>query len=157
MLVPYDKEGRRSKTPDQPRMWLDLRDDQKVRITPGHNIQGARQPQYMHIGAAKAVKIQGVERQPAPGLGSVLRREEDSGSFVLQIEQATMRLGIWWLEAAQRGAVDVLPIVNTRPAFETAADQEQPKKKAVAVQDGRRRSSSGRRISATGTQKTSST
>ena len=65
VLVPYDDRGRRlpmggddeeegkkafsrSKQAKgaQRRMWLDLREGARVRITPGHNIQGARQPGY---------------------------------------------------------------------------------------------------------------
>jgi hypothetical protein len=32
----------------------------------------------------------------------------------LQIEGVDMRLGVWWLEAAVRGGVDALPLVNLR-------------------------------------------
>merc|ERR1711881_649834 len=92
---------------------------QSVRITEGHNIQGARQPQYLHIGAEKAVKYKGQTRAPAEGRGIVVSRDEDSASFILQIEGEKMRLGIWWLEAAARGAVEALPLVNQRPAFES--------------------------------------
>merc|ERR1719271_922699 len=74
-LVPYDAEGRRLPKGERRWMWLDLSDRQKVRITPGHNIQGARQPQYMHIGAKGPVKHNGKMRQPAVGNGFVMRRE----------------------------------------------------------------------------------
>jgi hypothetical protein len=30
-----------------------------------------------------------------------------------------MKLGLWWLDAAQRGAVQRLPIVNRNPVYET--------------------------------------
>jgi len=133
-LVPYDKDGRRLADPNAKRMWLDLSDGQRVRITSGHNIQGAKQPQYMHIGAAEARKYMGQIRQPGVGLGSVIKREEDSVSFALQIEGETMRLGIWWLEAAIRGSVDVLPIVNENPKFEDSGtdNEEVPAAKAFA-------------------------
>lgn len=111
-LVPYDADGRR--TSDGRRMWLDLSNDQPIRITPGHNIQGAQQPQYMHIGKDK------------PGLGRVSQRDEASCSFMLSIEGAKMRLGIWWLEAAIRGAVEVLPIVNQNPKYEKDAVEAAP-------------------------------
>ncbi|CAJ1374504.1 unnamed protein product [Effrenium voratum] len=113
-LVPYDKDGVRCKR----RMWLDLRRDQAVRITPGHNIQGAKQPQYMHIGAKKAITVGGEVRKPGVGLGTVVSRCDKTCSFVVQIEGVQMRLGIWWLESAMRGGVDVLPIVNQDPVFE---------------------------------------
>merc|ERR1712070_1135444 len=57
VLVPYDAEGRRLPEDARRWMWLDLNERQKVRITPGHNIQGARQPQFMHIGASAPVTI----------------------------------------------------------------------------------------------------
>lgn len=117
-LVPYDADGRRLPVGAGRRMWLDLRRGQKVRVTPGHNIQGARQPQYMHIGAKKPVTVKGETRQPGVGLGEVARRDEETSSFVLQIEGVQMRLGIWWLEAAMRGGVEALPVVNQKPVFE---------------------------------------
>merc|ERR1719428_2192428 len=95
-LVPYDAEGRRLPDGERRWMWLDLSERQKVRITPGHNIQGAKQPQYMHIGASKPVTVKGTTRKPGEGLGCVVSREDASASFILNIEGETMRLGIWW-------------------------------------------------------------
>eukprot|EP00929_Paragymnodinium_shiwhaense_P022692 TRINITY_DN14426_c0_g1_i12.p1 TRINITY_DN14426_c0_g1~~TRINITY_DN14426_c0_g1_i12.p1 ORF type:complete len:724 (+),score=112.19 TRINITY_DN14426_c0_g1_i12:75-2174(+) len=118
-LVPYDANGRRLPAGSKRRMWLDLRAGQLVKITAGHNIQGAGQPQYMHIGGKKAVKSKdGTVHEPGPGLGTVKKRDDETSSFMLEIEGVQMRLGIWWLETAQRGGVDVLPIVNQAPAFE---------------------------------------
>mmetsp|Transcript_87216 Transcript_87216/g.203014 ORF Transcript_87216/g.203014 Transcript_87216/m.203014 type:complete len:139 (+) Transcript_87216:3-419(+) len=114
-LVPYDRDGRRT---SGVRMWLDLNAGQRVRITPGHNIQGAEQPQYMHIGASRPVKYNGETRQPGEGLGTVVKRDDPSASFILRIEGVQMRLGIWWLEAAVRGGVETLPVVNQKPVFE---------------------------------------
>merc|ERR1719158_2104907 len=105
-LVPYDKDGVHLKEGStEPMMWLDLSDGQKGRLTPGHNIQGARQPTLMHIG------VGGVQ-----GLGRVTCRKETY--WLLSIEGVPMKLGIWWMEAAMRGAVGVLPIVNQEPRFE---------------------------------------
>jgi len=118
VLVPYDSHGRRLPNGERRWMWLDLSDRAKVRITPGHNIQGARQPQFMHIGASKPVVHKGVTRKNGEGLGVVVRRDEGTSSFALQIEGESMRLGIWWLEAAARGGPNVLPVVNQRPVFE---------------------------------------
>jgi len=116
-LVPYDADGCRLPEGDRRRMWLDLRDRAKVRITPGHNIQGAKQPMYMHIGATQPVIFRGQKRAPAPGNGTVLRRELDH--FLLNIEGQTMQLGVWWLVSAMNGAAEALPVVNQRPTFET--------------------------------------
>merc|ERR1712139_406468 len=124
-LVPYDAEGRRLPKGDRRWMWLDLSDRAKVRITPGHNIQGARQPQFMHIGASKPVVHKGVTRKNGEGLGVVVRRDEGTSSFALQIEGESMRLGIWWLEAAARGGPNVLPVVNQRPVFEDVKNENE--------------------------------
>eukprot|EP00913_Durusdinium_trenchii_P023727 g22285.t2 len=88
-LVPYDAEGRRL-PPRAKRMWLDLSRGQEVRLTPGHNIQGAKQPQYMHIGAAKPITVKGETRKPGVGLGRVVNRCDKTCSFVLQIEGVQM-------------------------------------------------------------------
>lgn len=118
VLVPYDSDGRRLAHGVNRRMWLDLNNGQMVRVSPGHNIQGARQPQYLHIGASKAKTYLGVTRQPAAGLGTVTRRDERECCFVLCIEGVEMRLGLWWVDAAVRGAVVSLPIVNQDPSFQ---------------------------------------
>ena len=115
-LVPYDKDGRRLPSDDAKWMVLDLEDRAKVRIAPGHNIQGAKQPSYMHIGAARPVVLKGAKRAPAPGNGTVVRRELDH--FVLHVEGEGMKLGVWWLVAAMSGAVEALPVVNQKPVFE---------------------------------------
>merc|ERR1712124_170987 len=92
VLVPYDADGRRLPQGERRWMWLDLTERQKGRITPGHNIQGAKQPQYMHIGASRPVTIKGVTRQPGDGLGCVVSRQDETASFVLDIEGVQMRL-----------------------------------------------------------------
>lgn len=122
-LVPYDRDGRRVRK-GAPQMWLDLSDGARVRITPGHNIQGAGQPQFMHIGAKKLTEHEestrtklGKTMKPGPGLGCVKMRDEEVKAFILDIEGAQMRLGLWWLDAAVRGAVEVLPVVNVDPLF----------------------------------------
>ena len=47
---------------------LDLRDGAKVRLTDGHNIQGAQQPGMMHIGASAPVRMRdGSTRANLPG------------------------------------------------------------------------------------------
>ena len=99
-------------------MWLDLSNGAEIRINPiSHNIQGARQPCYLHIGG-KSRKYKGEKRVAGPGHGKVLARNELSCAFELEVEGAKMKLGLWWLEAAMRGGVEYLPIVNINPAFE---------------------------------------
>lgn len=113
MLVPYDRNGKLlPKNSAEPKMWLDFSDQAKVKICPGHNIQGAKQPIYMHIGRKKPYK----GRAPGMGHGVVIRREETH--WVLSIDGAGMRLGVWWLESAQSGALPFLPLVNLNPEYE---------------------------------------
>jgi len=128
-LVPYDRGGkrlarsRRGKGWEGPLMWLDLRPGTKVRVSPGHNIQGAKQPLFLHIGQEvgkrKPITYKNVKRRPGVGRGTVTKREKYY--FHCQIEGVRMRLGIWWLESAIRGGVTHLPIVNIDPRFDTGA------------------------------------
>ena len=124
VLVPYDKNGQH--TDGQTLMWWDLREAQKIKLCAGHNIQGARQPQLMHIGAPEPFMRKGEKVMPAPGNGVVVRRDDASCSLQLMIEGASMRLGVWWLDAARRGTVESLPIVNIRPEFEIASKAKNP-------------------------------
>jgi len=52
-----------------------------------------------------------------PLSGTVSRRDDAACCFVLEIGGSTFHFGIWWLEAAARGALKMLPITNTNPAF----------------------------------------
>lgn len=110
VLVPYDADGNRS---DTVKMWLDLRPGAQVKLTAGHNIQGAKQPAYMHIGNTQKSTVNG--RRCGPGHGSVVKWDDVRCSVGLEIEGASMRLGQWWLEAAMRGGPDTLPVVNLDP------------------------------------------
>lgn len=119
VLVPYDAEGKRLSGSGAKRMWLDMRRGSRIRLASDHNIQGAKQPQFMHIGAKKEVSYKGVTRKPGPGNGTVTQRDEATSCFLLEVEGVQMRLGIWWLEAAMRGGPERLPIINETPVFES--------------------------------------
>lgn len=127
-LVPYDAEGRRLKDGDDRRMVLDLSNGAGVKITDGHNIQGAGQPAYLHIGASKPYTrpkaYGGQTLQNGPGHGKVHAFSSAQSCFQLQIEGVTMSLGAWWLEAAERGALETLPVVNLKPVFKTTVKEE---------------------------------
>ena len=100
-LVPYSRQGRRVTT--GPRMWLDLSKGARVRLSPDHNCQGARQPVYQHIGASAphvyrwksnrrnitftAISNRGSVRQPGPGEGTVVRFSPKQGGWELQVFQ----------------------------------------------------------------------
>lgn len=129
ILVPYDADGRRltgylseqeiqvearimarsggaskgakAKKDDQ-WMWLDLRDGAAIKLHKNHNCVKAKQPAYMHI---------------TNGFGHVVKRDEDRTSIVVDIQGTEMCLGLWWLDAASRGSVPQLPLVNREPEF----------------------------------------
>lgn len=104
--VPYGPDGQ--KVPSgAPRMLLDLTDGAQVQLAPGHNVQGARQPKYLHIGAADGKH---------PGKGRVVRRT--GAHFTLAIEGVDMHLGVWWLFEARDGLLAALPVVNAKPELE---------------------------------------
>jgi len=120
VLVPYDRDGRRLSPTAMARsdwMVLDLSARMAVKINPDHNIQGARQPMYMHIGATKPHRFKGQTRSPRVGYGVVQERDDETCSYVCNVEGAVMRLGTWWLRAAAAGKVEALPIVNRQPVF----------------------------------------
>ena len=125
-LVPYDAHGQLlPEGSAQPRMWLDLRPGAKIKLCKHHNCQGARQPNSIHIGSKRGQKFNGkaiANAGQCPGLGAVVRWEDATASVKLTIEGTSMRLGVWWLEAAARGGPALLPIVNQQPAFEGAPD-----------------------------------
>ena len=105
VFVPYDERGKRT---DGRKMVLDLRSGQQVMITDGHNLKGAGQPKHQQISTSPQ--------------GRVLRRSPDVSAFILDIEGVEMKLGLWWLDVAKRGAVAQLPVVNVAPRFEAAKE-----------------------------------
>jgi hypothetical protein len=126
VLVPYDKFGMRlSANADPARhwMWWDLTPGREVSLTAGHNIQGAKQPAYLHIGrpdiAPGAVAMFGPQRGAVagPGHSVTVARCKASLCIKLSIEGASMSLGLWWLNAALQGAVPKLPIINRHQKF----------------------------------------
>ena len=112
ILVPYDSEGNRS---TKFKMWLDLRKGARVKLTNGHNCQGAGQPAYLHIGAQKPVEYGGKMRKNGPGHGFVESYNDEIVGITLIIEGQSMVLGQWWIEAAARGGPTSLPVVNVDP------------------------------------------
>jgi NAD-dependent SIR2 family protein deacetylase len=87
-------------------MWLDLKNNSDIKLVSGHNCIGSGQPNFKHI---------------THGKGKVIKRKEGSCSFILDIQGAQMKLGLWWMDSALRGAVDQLPVVNVKPEFEFPA------------------------------------
>lgn len=95
--VPYDSNGKRS---DRVQTCWDLTPGAKLRVSQHNNIEGAQQPAYLGI---------------TPELvGQAL--PVDSRRCCISVKfadcRSTMQLGIWWIDAALRGGVEYLPVVN---------------------------------------------
>ena len=56
-------------------------------------------------------------RQPGAGEGSVVRYSPKHGGWDLKIDGVMMLMGGWWLEAASRGQMDSIPVINMDPIF----------------------------------------
>merc|ERR1712070_332731 len=66
-------------------------------------------------GAADYTAVFDVPRRGAPLTGVASKRDDEACCFHLDIGGSTFHLGIWWLEAAARGALKTLPITNVSP------------------------------------------
>jgi len=95
--VPYDKNGKRS---EKVMTWWDLSPGSKLTVSTHNNIEGAQQPSYLHI----TPKIIG-EALPRDDLACCI-------SIMFGDRKSTMQLGLWWIDAALRGGVEYLPVVN---------------------------------------------
>ena len=115
VLVPYDRNGKKT---EERLMVLDLSKGQRIKLSPSHNCQEARQPLYEHIGAKKPTTYRGRVRQPGPGEGTVVRFSNKNGGWDLTVEGVSMLLGYWWLQAAQRGNLETIPLLNVSPEFQ---------------------------------------
>jgi len=93
MLVPYDKHGRRSSTV---KTYWDLSDGKKVRMSEHNNLEGANQPMDKGL----------------PSVGVSRGRDARLCSIHFNFSGTGKELGLWWLETAQRGGVEYLPVVN---------------------------------------------
>ena len=56
-------------------------------------------------------------RQPGAGEGIVIRWSPRHGGWDLKMDGVMMLLGGWWLEAASRGQLDSIPVINMDPTF----------------------------------------
>lgn len=128
VLVPYNSRGERI-ADDQPRMYWDLQRGAKIKLTPGHNIQGARQPVFMHIGSKRPKGTRTKKGHiRGPGNGIVVSKNNSTNAFEFNIEGASMKLGMWWVEAAEAGELDYLPLVNRKPEYERSRTSSEEKK-----------------------------
>ena len=112
-----------------------------VRLSPQHNCQSAGQPSRAHIGGGELVREGGRVTRRAIGEGRVVRYCATQRAWELEVEGVKMLLGYWWLEAAVRGALSFLPIINIgiKPArFQTIVRQKIMKTQKVAFHSGRK-------------------
>jgi len=97
---------------------IDLQQTQQDGISslnPGHNCQGSKQGSLMHIGGSEAIRYRGTVQRPGPGYGRVVTYNQTHQGWQLQVEGVPMLLGGWWLEAAVRGALEFVPVINYNP------------------------------------------
>ena len=64
-------------------------------------------------------------RQPGAGEGSVVRYSPKHGGWDLKIDGVMMLLGGWWLEAASRGQLASIPVINMDPIFVENTSREE--------------------------------
>ena len=121
VLVPYDRNGKKT---EERLMVLDLSKGQRIKLNPNHNCQDAKQPLYQHIGGKKPTTYRGRVRQPGPGEGTVVRFSNKNAGWELTVEGVSMLLGYWWLQAAQRGNLETIPLLNVSPEFHEKAPAE---------------------------------
>jgi len=95
IIVPYDRNGVLS---TEVKTCWDLSVGEKVRISAHNNIEGAMQP------ADKDLTCDTV--------GTICRRREETCSILIDFNGTKKQLGLWWLETAQRGGMQHLPVVN---------------------------------------------
>merc|ERR1711972_945452 len=87
------------------------------------------------MGSTTYTAVFDVPRQPASLTGTVIRRDDEACCYDLAIGGCTFHLGLWWLEAAARGALGSLPVVNTNPTFALAPKTEEaPNTTASCIQ-----------------------
>jgi len=95
VLVPYDKDGVLSTTV---KTYWDLTPGAKLHISQHNNVEGARQPCDKGITSST--------------VGTVGQHDDRACSIVVNFGSTSKRLGLWWLETAQRGGMKYLPVVN---------------------------------------------
>lgn len=94
--VPYDKNGKKS---NRVQTWWDLSPGATLRVSHHNNIEGAQQPSYLHI--------------TPECVGQALPINHRTCCLSVRFDRSTtMQLGVWWIDAALRGGVDYLPVVN---------------------------------------------
>merc|ERR1712086_1173082 len=92
--VPYDAKGFRS---DKVTTELNLTIGARVRMSANNNVKASGQPVY-----------KGIDETVLGSVTSVNDRV-----ITVTFRGVPMKLGVWFLDAAQRGALPCLPLINT--------------------------------------------
>lgn len=112
ITVPYNRSGIKSQ---RLKTVLDMSPGKEIRLNPGHNCQGSRQPSLRHVFGNTAQEFQVVCRPPGPGRGTVKGYLPALYAWEIEIEGVTLLLGGWWLKTAKTGAMEMIPVINIDP------------------------------------------
>jgi len=96
ILVPYDRHGNLSSTV---MTYWDLSPGQKLMLSQNNNVKGAKQEKDKAI-------------NPKETVGLVANIEKKTCCVTIMFNGVQKKLGLWWLDAAQRGGLKNLPVVN---------------------------------------------
>ena len=107
--VPYDKDGQKS---DTKTTCLNLTPGQKVKLNSNHNCQGSMQAGKLHIQGGDHNVEKDRACQKTSGVGRVMRYSSAQMAWEMEIEGVKMLLGCWWMEAAIKGSLETLPVMN---------------------------------------------
>jgi len=103
--VPYDRNGKKS---NKVTTWWDLSPGSTLRVSTHNNIEGAEQPAYLKI----TPEI----------IGKALPQNDRACCISIRFASLSgspaMQLGMWWIDAALRGGVEYLPVVNVNAVEE---------------------------------------
>jgi len=114
-VVPYNRKGKRSKSV---RMWLDLSPWQEIRLNPKYNCRHkSKEPRLLYVyGQSGGFEpFQTVSIAPGSGVGTVEMYDKVLSGWEITIDGITLLLEGWWLQAAVRGNLSTLPVINMEP------------------------------------------
>jgi len=110
IIVPYNQNGDRVGPEEKHHMVWDLSSGAAIKLHSCQNWQGAAQP------------CGGLLPSGSQPSGVVLRPKLSDGAFEVEIQRTdgrklTWSLGFWYLEAARKGELKYLPVINNDPKF----------------------------------------
>ena len=131
LVVPYDIDG--VKAPDT-KIELSFFPGSHVRLSGNHNCQASGQQSLSHISQGELLREGGRVVRRTRGEGRLVRYCSTQRAWELEVEGVKMLLGYWWLQAARRGALDFLPLVNiSKHGHKTISTEEVHSKQTEEV------------------------